>query len=65
MQQANKSMWYKNRKDYLEISGFEPETKICKINVLPIKPYPHFSIQIYKSEVYDLSIYFIFVFFFI
>lgn len=24
----------------LEISGLEPETKICKINVLPIKPYP-------------------------
>lgn len=24
----------------LEISGIEPETKICKINVFPIKPYP-------------------------
>ena len=26
----------------LEISGLEPETEICKICVLPIKPYPRF-----------------------
>ena len=30
-------MWFNM---WLEISGVEPETKICKINVLPIKPYP-------------------------
>ena len=24
----------------MEISGFEPETSICKIKVLPIKLYP-------------------------
>ena len=35
----------------MEISGIEPEIAMCKINVLPIKPYPLVIIIIDKKDI--------------